>query len=108
MNVRDANGLNCEIDLDFDNVLAEPAASHGFDPIWRLAFIIFTNTKLWIYKIAAAIISIWLVRPVLRIVEVVLAIFKRGWTALMAATVAPLCDALGGIFAKRSSLVQSA
>jgi hypothetical protein len=126
MNVRDANGLNCEIDLDFDNVLAEPAASHGFDPIWRLAFIIFTNTKLWIYKIAAAIIAIpmailwglvfsiltivyiWLVRPVLRIVEVVLAIFKRGWTALMAATVAPLCDALGGIFAKRSSLVQSA
>merc|ERR1719361_1135476 len=129
MNVRDANGLNCEIDLDFDNVLAEPSAAHGFDPIWRLAFIIFTNTKLWIYKIVASIIAvpmailwglifsiltiiyIWVVRPVLRIVEIILAIFKRFWVATMSATVAPVCDALGGIFGRvnvNNRLAQSA
>jgi len=129
INVRDARGINCEIDLDFDNVLAEPSAAHGFDPIWRLAFIIFTNTKLWIYKIVASVIAvpmailwglifslltivyIWLVRPVLRIVEIILAIFKRFWVATMSATVAPVCDALGGIFGRvnvNNRLAQSA
>merc|ERR1712088_363059 len=129
MNVRDSHAINVEIDLDFDNVLAEPSTAHGFDPIWRLAFIIFTNTKLWIYKIVASIIAvpmailwglifsiltiiyIWVVRPVLRIVEIILAIFKRFWVATMSATVAPVCDALGGIFGRlnvNNRLAQSA
>lgn len=118
LNARDSNSINCEINLDFDDVLAEPLAAHGFDPVWQLAFILFTNTKVWIYKIVSAIIAIplsilwgiifsiitilyvWLIRPLLRIIELFLAIFKKFLVTLMGATVAPVCEALGGIFSK--------
>merc|ERR1712173_142217 len=40
LGARDSQGINVEIDLDFDDVIAEPKAAHGFDPIWRLSFIL--------------------------------------------------------------------
>merc|ERR1712223_60809 len=54
---RDSQGINVEIDLDFDDVIAEPKAAHGFDPIWRLSFILFSQTKLWTYRILAALLA---------------------------------------------------
>merc|ERR1712241_1545503 len=118
LNTRDGNSINDEINLDFDDVLAEPLAAHGFDPIWRLAFILFTNTKVWLYKIVSGVIAIpmailwglifsiitilyvWLLRPLLRIIELFLAIFKKFLVSLMGATVAPVCEAIGGLFSK--------
>merc|ERR1739845_151397 len=55
---RDSNNVNVEIDLDFDDVLAEPAAAQGFDWAWKLAFVLFSQTKLWIYKILSAVVAI--------------------------------------------------
>ena len=81
--------------IDFDDVLAEPSAAHGFDPIWRLSFVLFSQTKLWIYRIISAIVAIpltilwaiivsilsvlyvWVIRPIIRIIELFLAVFKR-------------------------------
>merc|ERR1712117_627438 len=45
LGTRDSQGINVEIDLDFDDVIAEPKAAHGFDPIRRLSFILFSQTK---------------------------------------------------------------
>merc|ERR1712061_434897 len=116
LGARDTQGINVEIDLDFDDVIAEPKAAHGFDPVWRLSFILFSQTKLWTYRILAALLAaplsilwgllfsllsvlyVWLLRPVMRIVETVLAIFRRFWVVLLNATLAPVCDAVGGIF----------
>merc|ERR1711950_10753 len=53
LGTRDSQGINVEIDLDFDDVIAEPKAAHGFDPIWRLSFILFSQTKLWTYRVLA-------------------------------------------------------
>merc|ERR1712126_549579 len=126
LGARDSQGINVEIDLDFDDVIAEPKAAHGFDPIWRLSFILFSQTKLWTYRILAAILAaplsilwgllfsilsvlyVWIVRPVMRIVETVLVIFRRFWVVLLNATLAPLCDAVGGVFRSAPRLVQSA
>merc|ERR1712179_889290 len=126
LGARDSQGINVEIDLDFDDVIAEPKAAHGFDPIWRLSFILFSQTKLWTYRLLAAILAaplsilwgllfsilsvlyVWIIRPVMRIVETVLAIFRRFWVVLLNATLAPLCDAVGGIFRAAPRLVQSA
>merc|ERR1712172_421835 len=126
LGTRDSHGINVEIDLDFDNVIAEPKAAHGFDPIWRLSFILFSQTKLWTYRVLAALLAaplsilwgllfsilsvvyVWIIRPVMRIVETVLAIFRRFWVVLLNATLAPLCDAVGGIFRAAPRLVQSA
>merc|ERR1712130_598565 len=126
LGARDGQGINVEIDLDFDDVIAEPKAAHGFDPIWRLSFILFSQTKLWTYRLLAAILAaplsilwgllfsilsvlyVWIIRPVMRIVETVLAIFRRFWVVLLNATIAPLCDAVGGVFRSAPRLVQSA
>merc|ERR1711950_58721 len=126
LGTRDSHGINVEIDLDFDDVIAEPKAAHGFDPIWRLSFILFSQTKLWTYRVLAALLAaplsilwgllfsilsvlyVWIIRPVMRIVETVLAIFRRFWVVLLNATLAPLCDAVGGIFRSAPRLVQSA
>merc|ERR1711934_30035 len=126
LGTRDRQGINVEINLDFDDVIAEPKAAHGFDPIWRLSFILFSQTKLWTYRVLAALLAaplsilwgllfsilsvvyVWIIRPVMRIVETVLAIFRRFWVVLLNATLAPLCDAVGGIFRAAPRLVQSA
>merc|ERR1711868_364228 len=126
LGARDSQGINVEIDLDFDDVIAEPKAAHGFDPIWRLSFILFSQTKLWTYRILAALLAaplsilwgllfsllsvlyVWIIRPVMRIVETLLAIFRRFWVVLLNATLAPVCDAVGGIFKAAPRLVQSA
>ena len=81
--------------LDFSDVLAEPSSAHGFDPLWRLSFILFSQTKLWLYRLVSAvlvlplsvlwavifalftIVYVWVLRPVIKIVEVVFAVFKR-------------------------------
>merc|ERR1711981_878161 len=101
LTARDKRGINTEIDLDFDDVLAEPSAAHGFDPIWRLSFVLFSQTKLWIYRILSAIVAIpltilwavifsllsvlyvWVIRPIIRIVELLLAVFKRVFLSVL-------------------------
>jgi hypothetical protein len=44
--------------LDFESVLAEPPATHGLDPVWRLNYVLFSQTKLWLYRILAALVSL--------------------------------------------------
>merc|ERR1712117_869260 len=128
MAARDKEGINIEIDLDFADVLAEPSSAHGFDPLWRLSFILFSQTKLWLYRIVSAvlvlplsvlwavifalftILYVWVLRPVIKIVEVVFAVFKRVWISVLSATVEPLCASVGSFWGARASqgLVQSA
>merc|ERR1712024_389901 len=128
MGARDKDGINVEVDLDFSDVLAEPSSAHGFDPLWRLSFILFSQTKLWLYRLLSAllvlplsllwavifalftILYVWVVRPVIKIVEVVFAVFKKVWVAALAATVEPLCASLGAFWSARAkpALVESA
>merc|ERR1712073_163107 len=116
------------VDLDFSDVLAEPSSAHGFDPLWRLSFILFSNTKLWLYKLLSAllvlplsllwavvfalitIVYVWVVRPVIKIVEVVFAVFKKVWISILSATVVPLFASVGSLWGSRGSqiLAQSA
>jgi len=128
MSTRDKAGINVEIDLDFADVLAEPSSAHGFDPLWRLSFILFSNTKLWLYRLVSAILVlplsiiwaaifaiftiayVWLIRPIIKIVEVVFAVFKRVWVSVLSATVEPLCSSLGTFWntSKQANLVETA
>ena len=81
--------------FDFDDVLAEPSASQGFDGMWKLSFILFTRTKLWFYRLFAAVLAIpaalvwglvfsllsvlyiWILAPVLRLFDLGVAIVRR-------------------------------
>merc|ERR1711876_117921 len=115
MGARDKDGINVEVDLDFSDVLAEPSSAHGFDPLWRLSFILFSNTKLWLYRLLSALLVLplsllWVVRPVIKIVEVVFAVFKKVWISILSATVEPLFASVGSLWGSRGSqiLAQSA
>merc|ERR1712026_189691 len=121
MAARDKDGINVEIDLDFSDVLAEPSSAHGFDPLWRLSFILFSQTKLWLYRLVSAvlvlplsvvwavifalftILYVWVLRPVIKIVEVVFAVFKRVWVSVLSATVEPLCASVGSFWGSRAA-----
>merc|ERR1739844_780670 len=85
---RDSNNVNVEIDLDFDDVLAEPAAAQGFEFAWKLAFVLFSQTKLWILS------------PALRLLDLILAVVKKVVVGLIGATLGPVCATLGLIFGK--------
>jgi len=115
---RDSNNVNVEIDLDFDDVLAEPAAAQGFEFAWKLAFVLFSQTKLWIYKILSAVVAIplaliwalvfalltvvhvWILSPALRLLDLILAVVKKVVVGVIGATLGPVCATLGLIFGK--------
>jgi len=128
---RDDKAINVEIDLGFDDVLAEPRTAQGFDGIWKLSFIIFTQTKLWLYRLFAALIAIpasifwgfvfafitvfyvWIVSPTIRLFEFGFYIFRRVWSGFIRCTLEPVCAALGAVFsnvnvAQKRHIVQEA
>jgi hypothetical protein len=118
---RDSNNVNVEIDLDFDDVLAEPKAAQGFEWVWRLSFVLFSQTKEWLYKVFSAVLAvplalvwalvfalvsvvhIWVLTPGLRLFDLVLALVRRVVVGLMNVTVAPVALALSPIFSRVGS-----
>jgi len=118
---RDCNNVNLEIDLDFGDVLAEPSAAQGFEWVWKLAFVVFSQTKSWFYKLFSAIVAIpaalmwavvfalvtvvyiWIISPALRLFDLSLAIFRRVVVGALSVTVQPLCVAVSPAFAKIGS-----
>ena len=75
--------------------MAEPSAAIGFEWVWKLAFVVFSQTKSWFYKIFAALVAvpaallwavvfalvtvvyIWIVSPALRLLDLSLAVVKK-------------------------------
>jgi len=115
---RDSKAINTCIDIDFNDVLAEPTSAQGFEPIWRLTFVLFSQTKLWLYRICSALLAVpmalvwalvfslitvvhvWVLAPFLKIFDFKVAVVKRLLTGLLACTVEPVCSALGSLFSK--------
>merc|ERR1711997_1013654 len=115
---RDSNGVNVMIDLSFDDVLAEPSAAQGFEFAWKLAFVLFSTTKCWIYKLLSAVVAVplaliwalvfalltvvhvWILSPALRLLDLILAVVKKVVVGLIGATLGPVCATLGLIFGK--------
>jgi len=109
---RDSNNVNVEIDLDFDDVLAEPKAAQGFEWVWRLAFVVFSQIRIWIYKIFAAVVAlpcailwamvfalitvihVWILSPANRLFDLILALIRKIVVGVLGVTVAPLSVAV--------------
>jgi len=115
---RDEKDINTEIDLGFNDVLAEPDTAQGFDGVWKLAYVVFTQTKLWLYRLVGAAVAIpaaifwgvvfsmvtvfyvWCCSPALRLFDFGVYCFRRVWNGLIHATVEPVTSALGAIFSR--------
>lgn len=118
MTDRDGKLINTDVCLDFDDVLAEPGSTHGLDPVWQISFVIFSQTKLWLYRIFAALLAVpaalvwalvfslvtvvyvWILAPALRLFELVVAIMRRVFVGVMRCTIEPVCSAVGAIFSQ--------
>ncbi|KFM74305.1 Caveolin-1, partial [Stegodyphus mimosarum] len=112
---RDDKNVNDHVNIVFEDVLAEPAANHGFDAIWRLAFVVFSGTKLWVYRILAAILAIpcgfvwgvifslltllnvWVISPSLRTFDVFLHILHRVWSGIVRTLLDPIFQSIGQV-----------
>ncbi|XP_076351802.1 caveolin-1-like [Tachypleus tridentatus] len=122
---RDERHINDHINLVFEDVLAEPDASHGFDGVWRVANLTFSYTRHWLYRILSALvalpcgliwgilfalfslINIWLITPVLRTLEVCLVIVKRVWSGIIRTVLDPLFQSCGLCLGNISTTVTS-
>jgi len=118
MTDRDGKSINTDVCLDFDDVLAEPGSTHGLDPVWQISFVIFSQTKLWLYRIFAALVAVpaalvwalvfslitvvyvWILAPALRLFELGVAVMRRVFVGVMRCTIEPVCSAVGAIFSQ--------
>merc|ERR1712106_784964 len=116
LKLRDSKDINIEIDLSSDDVFAEPTTSHSFDPSWQLSNVIFSKTRSVTYMLVSSVLSlplslawsivfallsvtiVWIVRPSLTLMKSLLAPVKEFWTALLGATLLPVCEAIGVVF----------
>ncbi|XP_040565748.1 caveolin-1-like [Lepeophtheirus salmonis] len=117
---RDCKSINSDIDIGFDDVLAEPLSSHGFDCIWKLSFVIFSQTKTFLYRLLSAIIAIpasiiwglifaiitvlyvWVLAPLLKIFDFIVSILRKVLLGLMRFTIEPVSASVGHIFSQVS------
>jgi hypothetical protein len=118
LGARDGKDINTEINLGFDDVIAEPNSAQGFDAIWKLSFVVFSQTKLWLYRLFAAVVAIpasifwgfvfafvtvfyvWFASPALRLFDFGTFCFRRVWNGLIHATIEPVFGALGAVFSR--------
>lgn len=49
--------ISC-LQIDFEDVIAEPEGTHSFDGVWKASFTTFTVTKYWFYRLLSAIFGI--------------------------------------------------
>ncbi|XP_075524931.1 uncharacterized protein LOC142557158 [Dermacentor variabilis] len=112
---RDEKHVNDSVNLVFEDVLAEPDASHGFDGAWKLTYLVFSSTRLWCYRLLAALLAlpcgltwgllfsllsllqVWLVSPSLRVFDVLLHIVHRVWGGLVRTLLDPVFQSIGKV-----------
>ncbi|QQP36649.1 Caveolin, partial [Caligus rogercresseyi] len=95
MTDRDSKSINDEVNIAFDDVLAEPDSLHGFDCAWRLSYVTFSRVKSLTYGLLASIIAVpasifwglifalltvvhvWILTPSLKVLDLGFSVVKR-------------------------------
>lgn len=56
---RDPKNINQDVvQVDFEDVIAEPDSIHSFDGVWKASSTTFTVTKYWCYRVISAIFGL--------------------------------------------------
>ena len=116
---RDGSGINSHVNLTFEDIIAETDANQGFEFIWRLTFLIFSFSRLWLYRIISAVLAIpfaliwaiifstinlavvWFATPTLKVYDLLLHHIHRIWGGLIRTFLDPIFTSIGLIFASR-------
>merc|ERR1719361_494389 len=105
----------------YDTCIAHPIPS-SFNWSFKfrqISFILFSQTKLWLYRIFAALLAVpaalmwalvfslitvvyvWILAPALRLFELLAAVGRRVFVGVMRCTVEPICSAVGAVLSLR-------
>lgn len=113
VNDRDEKHINDHVNLYFDDVIAETDANQGFEFVWRLTFLLFNNTRKWVYMLLSAIIgfpagilwgivfaifnilSVWFFTPVFKVFHLIVHIVHMYWNALVRCFLDPITTSVG-------------
>ena len=60
---RDPNSMNAFIQVDFEDVLAEPSGAHSSDCVWRNSYACFDCGKNCCYKLCSFFCGIFIGKP---------------------------------------------
>merc|ERR1712115_184720 len=115
---RDPNGMNKFIQVEFDDVFAEPDGAHSSDCVWKNSATCFKCGRDIIYKLVTffcgifialdwgcqfgclMIDIIWCVVPTLRYMHIALQPVRKTYSILLSTFYAPYMEATGMIFSR--------
>uniref|UniRef100_A0A8D0X7Y8 Caveolin n=1 Tax=Sus scrofa TaxID=9823 RepID=A0A8D0X7Y8_PIG len=104
------------LQIDFEDVIAEPEGTHSFDGIWKASFTTFTVTKYWFYRLLSALfgipmaliwgiyfailsfLHIWAVVPCIKSFLIEIQCISRVYSIYVHTFCDPLFEAIGKIF----------
>lgn len=127
---RDEKHINQHVNIHFEDVIAEPDPTHGFEFVWRLTYVLFNATRFWAYRFIAAVLaiplallwaivfavvnigSIWFFTPLFRLFDIVIHHLHRVWSGLVRAFLDPFFNSAALLFTairtRRENVVVSA
>lgn len=112
------------LQIDFEDVIAEPEGTHSFDGIWKASFTTFTVTKYWFYRLLSAIfgipmaliwgiyfailsfLHIWAVVPCIRSYLIEIQCISRVYSICIHTFCDPLFEAMGKVFSSIRATVR--
>nr|XP_009687825.1 PREDICTED: caveolin-1 [Struthio camelus australis] len=112
------------LQIDFEDVIAEPEGTHSFDGIWKASFTTFTVTKYWFYRLLSAIfgipmaliwgiyfailsfLHIWAVVPCIRSYLIEIQCISRVYSICIHTFCDPLFEAIGKMFSSIRATVR--
>jgi len=115
---RDPNNMNNYIQVEFDDVLAEPEGAHSADCIWKNSHKCFSCGMKFVYKLLTyccgmcialswgctfgeiAFANIWFFTPFMRLLTIVLHPLKKIFSIMLSTFLAPCIETYGLIFSR--------
>lgn len=113
---RDEKRVNDHVNLQFEDVLAEPDGVHSFDGVWRTSYATFVGARVWLYRLLAAVIAlpcailwgatfallslahVWAITPLLRVLDLFFFFVKRVWSSIVHTLCDPIFESCGMLF----------
>ncbi|TRZ01933.1 hypothetical protein DNTS_012387, partial [Danionella cerebrum] len=110
VDIRDPNGLNKHLKVEFSDVLGEPASTRSADRVWIYSGISFEAARLWGYRCLSALCAlplsclcgalfallacmhIWCVMPCVQVCHTCLPCVRALWRSVLNIFIAPLCS----------------
>lgn len=107
-----------QIQVGFEDVLAEPAGAHSVDCVWKASYFCFNCGKNCCYNILAALCGIfialgwgcefawitfsmvWCITPCLRLYSILMGCLQKYFGTCITCFLAPICETCGLLFSR--------